>query len=62
VKVDIDDGLFADLEALARVRRRTTEQLLNQAVDALLKREKNPPVTAAPKGYGLRPEEKKKRA
>jgi hypothetical protein len=61
MKVEIDEGIYLELEALAKRRRREIGQLLNQIISNYCKEQKNPPNTAAPRGYGVRPDEQKGR-
>lgn len=61
MNVDVDEGLYHSLEDLATRRKRDVGQLLNEAVEGYLKQQANLPSTIAPKGYGLRPDERKVR-
>ncbi|PWT99835.1 MAG: hypothetical protein C5B51_26350 [Terriglobia bacterium] len=56
-RVDVDEGLYRKLEEVAKKDSRDVHELVNEAIDAYLNRRK-PPVSMAPKGYGMRPEER----
>jgi hypothetical protein len=61
MKVEIDDGIYHELEAVAKRKRRSVTHLPNIAISNYCQEQKNPPNTAAPRGYGVRPDEKKRR-
>ena len=60
MQVEIDDGIYRELERVAKRKRRNISHVLNIAISNYCKEQKNLPNTAAPRGYGVRPDEKRR--